>query len=302
MAKKRDHLRGPIGWERVRAIFNWPRPPVTVWERQFDYCDDGLQRLARTPYEEIDFSDLWYYFHDLAYVELQPDLFDYLFPVCLMDWHRSLMGDEICGHGDADFHRGLQHGRVLEKMLTPERREAVHEFFRDSFLERLDTERGFFCSRNELDPFAWIRRFNTLGIIMPRIDLVWESWWSLETPGRAVAALEYVSGLMDYQGDHPLLPERLNGYFRFFLWMNDAAWCDPIWMSNNLDYLRSTLTAEFVEDGVSRAVARLRGEPEEGQALQIEHDLIDRRDLVVIRIEDLLGLLSNPDSGGWWGD
>lgn len=300
MSKKRDHLRGPIRWERVRAMFDDPRPPVSVWERQFDDGDEELQHLARTPYEEIDFRDLWYYIHDLAYVELQPDLFDYLFPVCLMDWHRSLRDDEFCNHGDADFHWSLHYGRVLEKMLTPERREIVYEFFRDSFLERLDTERGFVFSRSELNPFAWIRRFNTLGIIMPRIDLVWEAWWALETPGRAVAALEYVSGLMEYQGDHPLLPERLNGYFSFFLSMNDIPFGEHIWLSKNVDYLRSTLTIEFVQDGVSRAVARLRGEPEEGRALQIQHDLSERVDLVAIRIEDLLAILGTPEESGPW--
>ncbi len=216
MAKKQDHIRGPIGWERLRVMFDDPRPPVSVWERQFDGFDEELQRLARTPYEEIDFHDLWYYIHDLAHVELQPDLFHYLFPVCLMDWHRSLRDDDFPNHGDADFHWSLQHGRVLEKMLTPERREAVDEFFRDSFLERLDAERGFVFSRNDRNPFAWIRRFNTLGVLMPRIDLVWEAWWALETPGRAVAALEYVSGLMEYQGDQSPVARKSERVLQFF--------------------------------------------------------------------------------------
>src|SRR4051794_19956218 len=89
VGRRHRHLRGPIGWERARAIFGDPRPPRTVWERQFDYCDADLRRLATTPYDRIDFADLWYYYHDLAYVELQPDLFDYLFPACLVDWQRS---------------------------------------------------------------------------------------------------------------------------------------------------------------------------------------------------------------------
>ena len=79
-----------IDWQRARRIFNYPKPPSSVLERQFDYFDDELQKLATTPYDEIDFGDLWYYHHDLAYVELQPEVFAYLFPVCLMDWHITL--------------------------------------------------------------------------------------------------------------------------------------------------------------------------------------------------------------------
>ncbi len=81
--------------------------------------------------------------------------------------------------------------------------------------------------------------------------------------------------------------------------MNDTPY-DETWMKQNVDYLRSTLTVEFVLDGVSRAVARLRGEPEEGQALQIQHDLAERVDLVAIRIEDLLAILGNSEESGPW--
>src|SRR5688572_22236798 len=176
--------RSKISWERARAIFGNAGPPAEVWESQFDYFDEALQRLAATPFQAIDASDLWYYFHDLAYVTLQPDLFAYLFPVCLMDWHHTLMRNEACSHGDAEFHYGLLRGNVLDKMLTPRQRESVFEFFRDGFLERLDAERGFAMPADRTTAFAWLQRFNSLALITPRIDLVWNPWWSIETPGR----------------------------------------------------------------------------------------------------------------------
>ena len=151
-----SHLGGttPISWGRVRRIFGDPQPPRTVWERQFDYFDDEFRHLARTPYDQINFTELWYYHHDLAYVELQSDLFDYLFPVCLMDWHRSLLSNEPCSHGDSDFHYGLHRGNVLEKMVTPERRNTIYTFFRDSFSERLVSERGFIYSGSKTPAFG----------------------------------------------------------------------------------------------------------------------------------------------------
>ena len=183
MVERNLGLTTPISWEGARRILGDPQPPRRVWERQFDYCDDDLRRLARTPHDRIVFSDLWYYYHDLTYVELQPDLFDYLFPVCLMDWHQTLMANAPCSHGNSEFHHGLHRGNVLEKMVTPERRDAIHEFFRDSFSERLDAERGFIYVGSKTPAYGWIHRFNSLGVVIPRIDLLWDSWWSLETPG-----------------------------------------------------------------------------------------------------------------------
>ena len=85
-------------------------------------------------------------------------------------------------------------GNVLEKMLAPRRRGAIFEFFRDSFLERLDAERGFALSSPRDLENGWLARFNTLACLMPRIDLLWEPWWSLATPGRAVAASSIARG------------------------------------------------------------------------------------------------------------
>ena len=88
-------------------------------------------------------------------------------------------------------------------MLSPEERAAIDEFFRDSFLERLDAERGFVYSGGHTPAYGWMSRFNSVGLITPRIDLLWEPWWSIDTPGRAVAVLQYCSGLMYRKGANP---------------------------------------------------------------------------------------------------
>lgn len=298
MAGRHRTHGGPIGWARARRIFNNPRSPQHVWQRQFDYSDEALQRLARTPYDQIDFSDLWYYHHDLAYVELQPDLFNYLFPVCLMDWHRSLMNDVPCSHGDSEFHYGLHRGNVLEKMVTPSRRDAIFEFFRDSFLERLDAERGLAHAGGKAPFCGWIYRFNSLGVVMPRIDLLWDAWWSFDTPGRAVAALLYCSGLMYFEWENPLFPGWTNqlGGGGPYLWANHTRIYDAGWMECNLDFFRSVFTVGFVNEGVSRAVTRLTGEPEWEQARRIEADLPGCQELLAFRVAELPLLLGRPST------
>lgn len=299
--EKRAHRR-PIGWERARAIFDNPSPPRTVWERQFDYFNEELERLARTPFDSIDFSDLWYYHHDLAYVELQPDLFDYLFPVCLMDWHDSLMNNKPCSHGDSEFHYGLLRGNVFEKMMTPERRDSIYGFLRDSFLDRLDAERGFVYSGMETPAYGWMSRFNSLGLTMPRIERLWEPWWSLDTPGQAVAALQYCSGLMYLEGENPLFGRwtKEQGGGGPYLWETDSHVYDAGWMPENLDFLTGILSVEFVEDRVVNAVARLSGEPEWEQARQLELDFPKCRELVALRAAELPILLATCTGSDAW--
>lgn len=303
MTKRSNHPSEPseeaITWDRVLAMFGNPSPPKTIWESQFDYCDDGLRRLASTPHEEITPTDLWYYFHDLAYVELQPDLFDYLFPACLMNWHRTLMNYLPCNAGDSELHYGIHHGKVFEKMLSPQRREKVIEFFRDSFIERLDGERTFAQVRNRFPSVSWIARFNSLGIILPGIDQIWNEWWSLDTPGRAIAALQYCSGLMYFDGDNPLFSE-WHG-MALPLWQNDSFIFHDGWTDENVGFLAATLTPEFVNANVAKAVARLKGDSEFEKAKRMESDLerVECQDLIAERVAELPSLLRTPAPDGW---
>lgn len=164
-----------VDWQRVRTIFDHPNPPHKVTERQFDDFDDELRKLAQTPYEQIDFGDLWYYHHDLAYVELQPDLFQYLFPVCLMDWHLTLMENASCSHGDSEFHYGILQGDVLGKMLTDQQRRDIDMFFRDSFIHRIDSERGLRMVGSCATAHGWMFRLNSLGMVTSLIAEIWAS-------------------------------------------------------------------------------------------------------------------------------
>lgn len=289
--------RRAINQGRACEIFGNAQPPKVVHERQFDGFDEQLRRLARTPYKQMDFSDLWYYHHDLAHVELQPDLFAYLFPACFMDWHQSLMRNEACSHGDSEFHHGMRRGEVFEKMMTPDQRNSVFEFFTDSFVERWDSERGFTTIRNRAPTAAWIDRFNSVGLIMPRIDLLWDAWWSLETPGRAVAAIQYCSGLMYFDGDNPIF-HALNGISPN-LWKNDSYVYDVGWLDENVEFLKKGLTVDFVTKAVMNAAARLTGEPEWEKAHRLENELSTCRELIELRVNELPQLLSAPNPDGW---
>ncbi|MCA9087244.1 MAG: hypothetical protein KDA90_01275 [Planctomycetaceae bacterium] len=235
---------------------------------------------------------------DLTYCELQQDLFDYLFPVCLMDWHFTLMRDESCQH-EFEFHRAMRNGNIFQKMMNNDQRQEVFEFFRDSFLERLDSESESVTSTSVRLKPKWIYRFNSLGMVMPRIDLIWCPWWEMETLGRAVAALEYLSGLMYLEGDNPLFREQKRALPLIFA--NDSMNFDAGWLEENLDFLKQELTVDFFQSSLSRAVRRLHGHQLENIAQQFLDDLPICRDLVAARIEELPCLLAEAQPDRWTG-
>ena len=146
--------------ERLKGIFGHPEPPKTVTERQFDYAQEKLVELAGTSLEQMNLVELQrYYYDDLRYVELQPELFDYLFPACLWDWHLSLQASE----DRTDFHDALLERRLFDVMLTAWQRQQVFLFLQDSALERLHQERGLITQELTQAPYRWLQRWNTLG-------------------------------------------------------------------------------------------------------------------------------------------
>jgi len=274
----------------LRGIFKNPEPPREIWQKQFDGYDAELQRLGETPFEEIKSANLNLYFWDLAYQPLQPDLFSYLFPVCLMHWHRSLVEIDTCEFGFGEFYLGMRRGDIYNLMLDYPQQKAVCNVFADSFLERVDAESPDDGPSNR--PFDdWLVCFNSLGMIMPRIDLLWDPWWNLETPGRARAALVYCSGLMYFDGENPLFPNNDN---------RNAAMLEHIlnedvgWLPENVAFLRSKLTLEFINSKAQQALEQLQSLPQFAQWQTLEKDLPDRQELMTERIQDLPQLLHDP--------
>lgn len=284
-----------ISPERSRKIFGNPKPPKIVWEKQFDFFDEDLHRISQLPWHEISDGDLWYYLHDLAYVELQPDLFDYLFPVCLNFWYQSLMRSESAERGDSEFHYALYRGNILEKMTTPPQTQAIYDYFYDGFLDRIEAERGFkYINPSKLAAHAWIQRFNSLGYVSPIIDKIWESWWKLDHPGKCVSAIMYGSGLVYLSGENPIwgvwTPERGGG--GPYLSECDSHIYDAPWLDVNLNFLKQQLAVSYIQEKLRFASDLLRLEPEGKIAEQVAFDAMNRSDIIQLRIDDLIDELS----------
>lgn len=295
-------MNDPITWSRLRRIFGDPPLVLNVVEQQFDYGNEDLQRLGRTPHDQINSDDLWYYFHDLASVELQPELFAHLFPVCLMDWHRTLLAGEPCSHGDSEFHYALIQGDVLSKMLDDRQRRDVEHVFFDSMLHRMDRERGSEFRSYETPAFAWVHRLNSLGLVLPDVSGLWQRWWAMETPGRAVCVLKYCAELMYFCDENPwsqTWPKIVAGA-PAMLWAHDSFVLDRGWDQLKCEFLQSFLSVPRVQEAVWRASAILKDEPEGAIAERMVGDLEHSDELIAARVAELPSLLASPETVWDW--
>jgi hypothetical protein len=291
----------PITWDRLRGIFGNAKLVQKVTEQQFDGFDEKLVELGHTPHDKIDFDDLWYYHLDLAYQDLQPELFAHLFPVCLMDWHQSLLSNNSCSHGDSEFQSAIIRGNVLERMLSPKQSSQVKDVFHDSMIFRLDQERGFKYDGWRTPAFGWMSRLNSLGLFLDALPRIWKDWWEVETPGRAVSLLQYCSGLMYCEGENPLFGvyQCDTGGGGPYLWEHDSLICDRTWLGENVQFVREFVTADRVSKKVDAAAQRLRNEPEGKTAALMADDLEDRLDLIKRRVHRLPDKLASARPDPW---
>jgi hypothetical protein len=260
-----------------------PSPkPGRVWQEDFDYNDEVLREMASIDWDRIGPQHLSYYFLDLAFVELQPDLFRHVFPACLKYWYETLMQDKAAASGQADFHFALVEGEICERMLSAQERIALCDFLVDGLLDRIEATRSLHHSGP-----GWIARFNSLGLVAPVIRPIWEDWWLLDHPGKALSAVQYASGLVYRQEENPLSGAPLAS--------NDSWISGRAWRSDNVTFLRDVLTVDHVRNKLHEAATALSQHSEARLAAQIAADARTRDDTIHARIGDLLANLSSAE-------
>jgi len=110
---------------------------------------------------------------------------------------------------------------------------------------------------------------------LPDMERLWTAWWSVDTVGRAIAVLQYVSCLM-----YPVNEKRcsLRGLLTAEVVLhacgNSKGICTRIrWLEPNVAFLNRVLGVRGVSKITNRAVDRLVGQLEHDVAVQIQTDL-----------------------------
>jgi len=264
LAKMRlDHTSNRI---ELRRALGTTKPPDKIMQVPYEGDDRHLRRLVRLGSDERpEVADLLKYVQDLRYAEIETPSFLYLLPLCLEAWRDDLRGI-YGGYGGVieNFYPVLADRQIFDLHLAPKQSAVVSEFMRQTILEEIDDQRGLSFQGMNARPIRWFRALTTFGVLLPDVDRLWMAWWPLDTIGRSIAAVQYISCLMYSEYENPIFsPWTPNGgggppclwEFEGHLYTN--RWLDP-----NVTFLKGILSVAGVGDVLSRAVEHLIGEPE----------------------------------------
>jgi len=233
----------------------------------------------------------------MRYMEVQPELLRYLFPVLLQAWRKDLFEGSKAGvSGFAEqFWGSLVLGSVFKKVLSEAERNAIGAYFRNSILDRLDMEDSLRFSGMNAGPHDWVRAFVTYGTLFSDVEILWNEWWEMKTSGHATAAFQYVSALM-YEGKkNPVFdawtPEKGGGPPA--PWECGAMMFDVGWMGENLAFFKATLSINYFEQKLHLALPKIKNSGAKIVASGIIDDFPQQQERLELRIEQLPNLLTD---------
>ncbi len=291
----------------VRQAFGEPLPPREIWQKAFDHDNRHLLRLVGLRSgERPDSSDLLNYCLDFQYEDVQADLFRFVFPFCLEAWWMDLRGRAQDYKAFVDhFYPALVRGRAFDRVFSRSESVAVGTFLRGCIIEEIDEQRGMEHRGSRAAPYRWMRAMTTYGVLLPDFSALWWPWWSAETVGRAIAAVQYASCLIYESKANPVFPAWTphEGGGPPHLWEFAGHLYEDRWLEANAAFLEAELNVDSVRIVLDRAVRRLALEPELAVATRVRADFDSRIDIVQRRcreLPDILREVQTPSSYPKW--
>lgn len=283
--------------QNVVLAFGVPQVPPVITQEPFDDDPSHYNRLCSCG-ANPDNHDLCRYAEDLQYQDIQVDLFQYLLPVCLSAWQKDLMASHKSAYLGFVEHfvaaQAKRHG--FRSVMTPSQHTAVSDFMWHTILDKIDLERELSFSGMGSSPYSWIRSICSYGTAFPSINDLWSEWWNCCTVGRAYGVLQYASVLMYPDNENPVFavwtPE--NGGGAPSLWETSGHIYDQAWLPENVTFLQSTFTPDFLQNSVSMAARLLRENTTSPVPELMAADCDARAAFVECRIEELIMNLSLP--------
>ena len=286
--------------ESFLAAYGIAAPPSEIRQEPLDGDPGHYARLSALEGDALPApGDFGNYADDICYMEaVQPELFASLLPACLRAWRHDLMHDHRSDYaGSVEiFQCALARRPLLRDCLTPARGQAVTAFMRDSLLERIEREDSLSHAGERATAYAWFYRLGAFAVIFPELEPLWRAWWRFETPGQAVAALQYLSCLLYQDRDNPIFAPwtREHGGGTPGLWETDGQMFDESWRMENVIFLMETVTPAYIEDVLSRAAKRLEGVLDSPVPARMQAEFASQRPLLEHRLQVLPDILAHP--------
>lgn len=289
---------------RLSEIFDHPKRPDKVYQNQFDDAQEALERTAKKEWHEIDQSDYWHYLLDLCYVDLQQDLFDYLFPAFLIRWWEGLVSRRGGPESECDFYRAIDHGNVLSEMMDRARRTEILEWMVDAYIEGVDSWGGKlsvdYDSEGPDNLHGPLWSFNAIGQSIPITRQILDELDDVSTEGRAQWWLILATGLIwnEDQVDHVPPWDEVKGGGGIYITQSAAAIYDHGYIDENLATMRARITFETLVERLRASAKLLKTTPNGVWAEDALFRLQQDPARIEARIDRLMHLLSLEYFGG----
>ncbi len=290
---------------RIKEIFGDPIPPKLVTQRQFDYADEHLIRTASKQWHEIDQSDYWHYLMDLSYVDLQQDLFDYLFPAFLIRWWEGQLNRFGGPESESNIYRAIDHGDLLAEMMDESRRKQVLAWIADAYMEGVDAWSNKlsvdYTSRGPNDLHGPLSSFNALGQTVPVMQAIIERLANITTIGRAQWWLVFATGIIWNENECPAIPKWTpeNGGGGIYITGSATSTFNHGFLTENLNALEGFLDYETLTRLVERSFELIPSYPHGDWARMTREECLLQEESVTARLASLIRLLGLPNLGGF---
>jgi hypothetical protein len=288
------------GVENFATAYDRPPAPGEIRQAPLDGDPGHYARLCALEVGALpsprDFGD---YASDICHMpEVQPELFGHLLPACLEVWRHDLMHNHRSDYaGDVEtFQSALARRPLLSDCLTPARQAAVLAYMRDALLLRIDREDSLSHAGQDATAYAWFYRLGAFAVTFPELETLWREWWRFETPGQAVAALQYAACLLYEDRHNPIFApwNREDGGGTPGLWETDGQTFDGGWRMENVLFFMETVTPDYLEDAIDRAAKRVEGALDSPVPAQMQADFPAQRPLLEHRLGVLPDILTLP--------
>jgi hypothetical protein len=225
---------------------------------------------------------------------VQVDLLRWVLPWLLEAWLEDLTGRSRAYAGLVEHvYPTLAKGRVAGS-LSADQRGAIATFMGDGLISEIDNQEGLSYSRSGARPYRWIAAHASYGVLFPAVERLWDTLWDVQTRGRAVAVVQYVSSLVYDDDDNPVFAPWTHdgGGGPPCLWAQAGHLNDEPWLEENVRYLTRFLQPARVLERLRVAVSALAGQREALIAEQVLRGAESRGEVLASRCDELPRILA----------
>jgi hypothetical protein len=296
-------------WQELGCL----QRPKQFWQEQFeDYDPDRFDRLCQMCESEaglparVNLRDLDKYVDDLTYAkETQLDLLVFLLPLCLRAWAMSLRGEaQYYEHYAGRFwvvwnkERYYPDGAgTLFEVLSGRQQRSFERYVSETIIQAIDHGRRLQSDGHQHYCYGWIGEIASFATVCPALPPLFRTWWSLDTEGRAIGALQYISTLM-YEDERnpvfpPWTPDRGGGAPH--LWHDSMPFKDQPWDPVNVSFLQGFLVPSRLLSVINQSLEVLTDAEDQDIARRMRVDFESQAPLLDLRLKQLPAILSSDE-------